>query len=209
VADVNGDGSLDIILGDESRYIYAWSITGALISGFPVQAEDAVRSTPFLTDVDLDGSIDMIVHSWDQNIYAFDLPGAYNRDLAPWPTYQANSHRNGLYGFVVTTAIDDPEPPRVDMTRVQLFQNHPNPFNPTTRIEFVVPEGRSQHVTLAVYDVTGARVKTLVDGTRTAGRHDEVWDGRDSNGRSAGSGVYFYRLRTNDAVLTRKMVLLK
>jgi len=209
VADVNGDGSLDIVLGDESRYIYAWSITGALIPGFPVQAEDAVRSTPFLTDVDLDGDIDMIVHSWDQNIYAFDLAGAYNRDLAPWPTYQANSHRNGLYGFVVTTAIEDLEPPRVDMTRAQLFQNHPNPFNPTTRIEFVVPEGRSQHVTLAVYDVTGARVKTLVDGLRTAGRHDEMWDGRDSNGRSVGSGVYFYRLRTDDAVLTRKMVLLK
>jgi hypothetical protein len=209
VADVNGDGSLDVILGDESRYIYAYSSTGALIPGFPVQAEDAVRSTPFLTDVDLDGDIDMIVHSWDQNIYAFDLSGAYNRDRAPWPTYQANSHRNGTYGFVVTTAIGDPEPPRIDLARAQLFQNHPNPFNPTTRIEFVVPEGRAQRVTLTVYDVTGARVKTLIDGTRAPGAHVTEWDGRDARGRLAGSGVYFYRLQTEDAVLTRKMVLLK
>jgi len=64
-------------------------------------------------------------------------------------------------------------------------------------------------VTLAVYDVAGARVRTLIDGTRTAGRHGEVWDGRDSNGQLVGSGVYFYRLRTDDAALTKKMVLLK
>ncbi|MCI0479638.1 FG-GAP-like repeat-containing protein, partial [Candidatus Uhrbacteria bacterium] len=209
VADVNGDGSLDVILGDESRYIYAYSSTGALIPGFPVQAEDAVRSTPFLTDVDLDGDIDMIVHSWDQNVYAFDLSGAYNRERAPWPTYQANSHRNGTYGFVVTTAIGDPEPPRIDLARAQLFQNHPNPFNPTTRIEFVVPGGSSQRVTLTVYDVTGARVKTLIDGTRIPGAHVTEWDGRDARGRLVGSGVYFYRLQTEDAALTRKMVLLK
>jgi len=209
VADVNGDGGLDIILGNEAKYIYAWDINGTLIPGFPVQAKDAVRSTPFLTDVDLDGDIDMVVHCWDQNIYAWDLPGTYNNTLAPWPTYQANSHRNGLHGYTVVSAIGDPEPPRVDMTRAQLFQNHPNPFNPTTRIEFLVPEGRAQHVTLAVYNVAGARVRTLVDGTRTPGRHDEVWDGRDSNGRLVGSGVYFYRLRTGDAVLTKKMVLLK
>jgi hypothetical protein len=209
VADVNGDGSLDIVLGDESRYIYAYSATGALIPGFPVQAEDAVRSTPFLTDVDLDGDIDMIVHSWDQNIYAFDLAGAYDRNRAPWPTYQANSHRNGTYGFVVTTAIGDDEPPRVDLTRARLFQNHPNPFNPTTRIEFVVPEGGAQRVTIAVFDVTGARVKTLVDGTRTPGAHVTEWDGRDNNGRPVGSGVYFCRLQAEGAVLTRKMVLLK
>jgi len=209
VADLNGDGSLDIVLGDESRYIYAWSISGTLIPGFPVQAKDAVRSTPFLTDVDKDGGIDMIVHSWDQNIYAFDLPGAYNPARAPWPTYQANVHRNGLLGFDVPSAIGDAEPPRAELTRVELFQNHPNPFNPTTEIEFVVPEGTAQQVTLIIYDVTGARVATLVDEEKIPGLYTARWDGRDIHGNDVGSGVYFCRLLTDDVALTKKMILLK
>jgi len=209
VADLDGDGSLDIVLGDESRFIYAWSVNGTLIPGFPVQAKDAVRSTPFLTDVDKDGGIDMIVHSWDQNIYAFDLPGTYNPTRSPWPTYQANVHRNGLLGFDVPSAIDSPEPPPVRMTEAALMQNRPNPFNPTTQIEFVVPEGGAQRVTLIVYDVTGARVTTLVDDVRTPGLQTVQWDGRDMNGNAVGSGVYFYRLLTGKTVLTKKMVMLK
>jgi hypothetical protein len=209
VADLNGDGSLDIVLGDESRYIYAWSISGNLIPGFPVQAKDAVRSTPFLTDVDKDGGIDMVVHSWDQNLYVFDLPGAYNPARAPWPTYQANVHRNGLLGFDVPSAIGDSEPPRAQLTRVELFQNHPNPFNPTTEIEFVVPEGRARQVTLIIFDVTGARVATLVDEEKTPGLYTARWDGRDFHGNNVGSGVYFYRLLTDDVALTKKMILLK
>jgi hypothetical protein len=209
VADIDGNGSPDIVLGDESRFIYAWGINGSLIPGFPVQAEDAVRSTPYLTDLDRDGDIDMVVHSWDQNIYAFDLPGEYDRDLAPWPTYQANSHRNGVLGYQVTTAIGDGDEPAIDLTQARLYQNYPNPFNPTTRIDYVVPEGRSQRVSLIVYDVTGARVTTLVDGSKVPGRHDAVWDGRGQDGNSVSSGVYFYRLTVGSDVLTKKMVLLK
>ncbi len=209
VADINGDGGLDIVLGDETRYIYAWDINGNIAPGFPIAAQDAVRSTPVLDDVDQDGDIDMVIHSWDQNIYFFDLTGTYDENLAPWPTYQANSHRNGFYGFEVPTGIEDDESPHVSTTHAALHQNYPNPFNPTTRIDFVVPQGATQHVSLVVYDVTGARVRNLIDGDRTPGLHDTVWDGRDMRGNPVGSGVYFYRLKTDQATLTKKMVLLK
>jgi hypothetical protein len=209
VADINGDGSLDIILGNESKYIYAWGINGSLVPGFPVQAKDAVRSTPFLTDVDQDGDIDMVVHCWDQNIYAWDLTGLYNEAKAPWPTYQANVHRNGLYGYEVVTAIEEPEVSPVDMTRAQLFQNHPNPFNPTTRIEYVIPQDGAGSVTLTVHDVTGAQVRTLVDGIKAPGVYDALWDGKDAQGNPVSSGVYFCRLRAGQTAITKKMVLLK
>ncbi len=64
-------------------------------------------------------------------------------------------------------------------------------------------------VTLAVYDVQGKRVRTLVDAMLEEGRQERVWDGKDSRGRPAASGVYFYRLETADQKLTRKMLLLK
>jgi hypothetical protein len=88
-----------------------------------------------------------------------------------------------------------------------LGQNHPNPFNPTTQIEFSVPERAS--ASLRVYDTSGQLVATLVEGTVDAGTTRVEWNGLDWRGRAAASGVYFYRLVTPGATETRKMVLLK
>jgi flagellar hook assembly protein FlgD len=62
---------------------------------------------------------------------------------------------------------------------------------------------------LAVYDVTGALTRTLVDRNVEAGMHEVVWDGRDAAGREVASGVYVYRLTGKQGVLTRRMTLLR
>ncbi len=90
----------------------------------------------------------------------------------------------------------------------RLIQNRPNPFNPTTTVSFVVA-GRPTDVTLAVYDISGRRVATLVDGLTGPGEHKVVWDGRDSSGRPVASGVYFARLEAGAAHDVTKMILLK
>jgi len=88
-----------------------------------------------------------------------------------------------------------------------LYQNFPNPFNPTTTISFYL--SRPGRVSLAIYDVAGRSVRRLVDENLTFGRTDVEWDGRDDNGTEVGSGVYFYRLKAGDKVITRKLTLLK
>ena len=89
-----------------------------------------------------------------------------------------------------------------------LGQNYPNPFNPTTTIQFDLPTISA--VTIEVYDLLGIRVCTLANGERlSAGRHLRTWDGRDQNGSAASSGMYLYRLRAGDHVLTRTMLLMK
>jgi hypothetical protein len=90
---------------------------------------------------------------------------------------------------------------------VELFQNHPNPFNPSTTIGYYLP--RAMHVTLTVYDVRGARVRTLVDRPLGVGHHSTEWDGTDTGGSRVGSGVYFYRLRAGNKVITKKLVVVK
>ena len=85
----------------------------------------------------------------------------------------------------------------------------PNPFNPTTRIVYFVPDGAQETVSLVVYDVRGARVRTLVSGVKSAGRYEVEWDGRNQNGVPVSSGVYFYRLVQRGFSDTRKMVLVK
>ena len=83
-----------------------------------------------------------------------------------------------------------------------LHQNFPNPFNPRTTISFTIPT--ESHVTLEVFNVTGEKVATLVDGTRTAGLHLVPFD---ATGLS--TGIYVYRLTAGDMRETRKMILLK
>jgi len=88
-----------------------------------------------------------------------------------------------------------------------LSQNRPNPFNPSTTIEFYLP-GRS-FVRLSVYNILGETVRDLQAGELNAGRHEAIWDGRNKSGRQVPSGIYFYRLETDDFLETRKMLLLK
>ena len=89
-----------------------------------------------------------------------------------------------------------------------LYQNVPNPFNPTTVIRYDVAPGGGQ-VTLTVYDAHGRHIRTLVDEAQSAGAKRAVWDGNNANGVTVASGIYFYRLVAPGLVQTRKMMLLK
>jgi len=97
--------------------------------------------------------------------------------------------------------------PTLAPRRLWLEQNSPNPFNPATRIAFDLPNAGD--VELGVYAVNGRRVRTLLHEHREAGRYEVSWDGRDSGGRRAASGVYFYRLTAAGRSITRKMQLLQ
>ena len=91
--------------------------------------------------------------------------------------------------------------------RTALLPAHPNPFNPQVTIPFSL--GAAGPARLAIYDVSGRRVATLVDGTRPAGPQSAVWQGRDESGRSLGSGVYFVRLEAPGHSETQKLVLMR
>lgn len=111
-----------------------------------------------------------------------------------------------LGSFILATSGGAPGLPK----RYLLAQNFPNPFNPATTIVFDVPEGAGTvRVRLDVFDLRGRHVKTLVDGEESAGRHEVVWDGRDSRGRRAASGLYLCIMAAGDFTQTRKMVLLE
>ncbi len=98
----------------------------------------------------------------------------------------------------------------VPVSMAKLGQNYPNPFNPTTTIEYWVPGGSGKTaVSVVIYDVRGARVRTLVEGAEPAGRYTATWDGRTDAGAPASSGIYFYRMTAPGFADVRKMVLLK
>ena len=83
-----------------------------------------------------------------------------------------------------------------------LSQNHPNPFNPSTRIEYAVP--KSGIVSLRVFDMLGREVAVLVDGSVEAG-----WYSVNFNAQNLSSGVYLYRLEVGGSSVTKRLVLVK
>lgn len=89
-----------------------------------------------------------------------------------------------------------------------LYQNSPNPFNPTTTIRYDVPVGGGV-VTLRIYDVAGKLIREFHEGEQAAGRKHLIWDGRNKENRSVAAGVYFYKLSAEGFTQTRRMLLLK
>lgn len=89
----------------------------------------------------------------------------------------------------------------------RLEQNFPNPFNRGTEIRFSLPV--RTHAELAVYDLTGQRVATLIDGILPAGTHAASWDGLNEEGAVVASGPYLYRLRVEEGAEVQKLLLLK
>lgn len=84
--------------------------------------------------------------------------------------------------------------------------SHPNPFTTETTLRFEL--AKSASVRLAIYDLSGRKVRTLVETTMNPGPHSLLWDGRDDRGRAVSSGLYFSRARVDDRVVTRKIMRL-
>lgn len=111
-----------------------------------------------------------------------------------------------IWAFTCSSSLVGDESGQVP-TASALYQNYPNPFNPATQIKYVLH--RDSDVKLAVYDVLGRNVVTLVNGRQTIGYRTVTWNGRDGSGNQMASGIYFYRLVAGDFVQTKKMVLLR
>lgn len=98
-----------------------------------------------------------------------------------------------------TTSINDDE---ILPTSIKLYQNYPNPFNPSTKIKFSIP--KSSKVILKVFDAVGKEVETLVNEFKSSGTYEITW-----YAENLPTGIYFYQIRSNNFIETKKLVLLK
>ena len=97
--------------------------------------------------------------------------------------------------------------PEAEPEAFRLYANYPNPFNAETQIVYTLSEAGP--VELAIYNVRGQRMRTLVQGVQTAGRYQIAWNGRSDSGEALTSGVYLYRLASEREVRVRRLALLK
>lgn len=169
---------------DDSGAAYVFDATSGTQLA-KLQASDGVAGDHFSYSLSLSGTTAVVGAYSDDNNMGVDAGAAYVFSLDP-----------------LVTAT-----PPATKRSVQLHPNVPNPFNPTTRIVFDLPEPSS--VRLEIVDVAGRLVMTLVDEWRSAERHEVIWNGTDSHGSSVSTGVYLCRLVTDAGTVSRSMVLLR
>ncbi|HYQ90130.1 MAG TPA: C25 family cysteine peptidase, partial [Candidatus Binatia bacterium] len=195
VADLDGDGKLEILIGGEDRRLYAFRFDGTPVSGFPIEIGAEARSTPAVWDLDRDGATDIVFAGWDRAVHAWRYPGTFLSAGMAWPMFHHDNWRTGYATFPILTAVDTlPSPPQTPPSAPRfssLAQNRPNPFNPVTTIGYSVAGRGLRRVLIQIFDVRGRLVATPVSRTRDPGYYEFRWDGRDRDGREVSSGVYF------------------
>ena len=128
-------------------------------------------------------------------------------ELDGYDTQSADLTHYGMDSFVnidmEPTIGNDP----VNSYKEMVLSNYPNPFNPETTIKYSL--NNEERIDISIYNLKGQKVKTLVNSYQTAGEHEVIWNGTDSNSKHVSSGVYFTILKTPGKTLTHKVLLLK
>ena len=137
---------------------------------------------PTLADINGDGNLEMYYAKY------------------PYPALTTYVYEVFSTGIAGVSASEKP-------VSLSLKQNYPNPFNPSTAIEYSLSAGT--HVSIGIYDMKGALVRTLVNADKGAGTYTEMWDGRNAQGNILPSGVYFYQMQGASNLQTKKMILLR
>jgi len=152
--------------------------------------EDSLFATPF---------IDSLLTDTMRTVYYLQNNETYN-----WRVRAHNSIGWGPFSevwdfsVIITDVADDEQVP----SEFSLSQNYPNPFNPLTVIRYGLPE--RAHVRLEVFNILGEKIALLVDDEKTAGYHEVILDAERLS-----TGMYFYRVRANQFVDTKKLVILR
>jgi len=212
VADISGDGFNDMIVGDESGLLTAFSgLNGQILAGFPIQLEAEIRGTAAVGDIDRDGLSEIVVTGWDKNVYVWDYDFPFSpAGPAPWPQFHHDARRTGFFSAPLFVGVDPAPGGSGPVARLELSAIAPNPARRATRLWFGVPANLAgQSFELAIHDLSGRVVKRVQSGIAASGRFSLEWDLKAEDGRAVEGGVYFARFTLGGQSASRKLVVLQ
>ncbi len=182
------------LVGLESQLLDGYPATPEGQKQFLLDEIDIIKNTPNELGVGWfywePAYISTSIGSSLENLAMFDFD---NKALPAVDVFQQN-----------TTSVKH----KVELTNdILLYQNFPNPFNPSTRINFSLT--RISNIKLKIFDITGEEIRTLLNEIKNPGQYKVYWNGKDNFGKNVASGIYIYSLSTDNKKISRKMVLIK
>ncbi len=195
--DTNGKFDPEISINENGNFVIVWEQdTGQ---------ESDIFARLFLADGTPYGSNFLIPANSDYDQRAPFVVMVGNHIYSAWMDNRADGTRFDIWSNIAQwqnpSAFQDPAELQYP-DQIVLYQNYPNPFNPQTKIIYHL--NRSSHVVLTVYDISGAKIQTLVNTYQIAGKHEIVFDAA-----TLASGIYFYRLESADKIQSHKMFLIR
>ena len=181
--DLDSDGDMDVLSasgGSDDNITWYENNGYENFSTHTITTNVASAYSVYVADVDSDGDIDV-------------LSASYYDDKIAW--YENIQIAGIINDNIITSNLID-------------LNNYPNPFNPTTTIEFSIQN--NSKVKLTIYNINGQKIMTLVHNEFTQGNHSIIWNGDDESGNSVSSGIYMYKLKVNNKTeAVKKCLLLK
>lgn len=202
LANLDNSPQLEILLHSYDNSLYIYNSMGAIKQGYPFVSTLNGANPGTLVDFDENG-IAKLVLGFSNGIVVYNLR-APSTQLAPWTTYRGSLLRQGSFASTGTVSINDTNTSPIS---TELLQNYPNPFNPSTTIRYSLAKDMTG--ALDIYNLKGQKVRSLQSGRMQAGNHSVVWDGKDDGGKGVASGVYLYRLKLENGIMQKRMLLLK
>ncbi|MDP2208003.1 MAG: T9SS type A sorting domain-containing protein [Bacteroidota bacterium] len=162
----------------------------------------------------------VITYFFSQNLFSQDIKGTitttYNQPVQncriefvnkniPTLQYITLTDSLGRYKISITTGVDESDDNHPD--GIKLYQNYPNPFSEKTVISYKIP--KHNDVTIKVYNILGQEVRALITSEIQEGFNNVIWDGKDNFGKKVSSGIYFYKIKSDDRAKIKKMLYLE
>ena len=196
IADFNGDGIPEIVVSSVANDLKIYNLNGTTYTNIPINFEFPFSGHPIIKDIDSDGDLEVFVGSTNGMI-GIDIKDINGNTEGYWNQFRNNITRTG---YIESDQILHTINPEL-LSDFILFSPYPNPFNPSTKITYYLPE--SSDIELLVYDITGRQVDVLKQQIMSAGYHSIDWE------PNLASGKYFIYLISNNIKLSQSITLIK
>jgi len=195
IGDVNGDGSMDVLVTSADGNVEAYSADGSMIYGFPLSAGGSELICPLLLDLDSDGDIELTAVTECGYLWIWDLSGEFSAEKVPWGSFAHDPMHSGMNPLNIS-----PQSPDEDLMPSNLVYNYPNPTQgSTTTIRYRLE--RYCDVWIQIFDLSGELVDEFSGPGEAQTENEVVWDLSDIE-----SGVYIGRVYARSGVEEKAVI---
>ena len=196
---------IQIDLSDDDPAEEVGAFAGAECVGFGKVVDGRAVILAYIIDDIRSGDLEFVLYNGERSPLA-KVNDYYVLNYRTEEYENARIHLESLQSdYVISLRQEENTIPSADHLKIS---NYPNPFNPSTTINYNVTQTTS-FVTLGIYNAKGQLVKSLVNGEQPEGNYNVSWNGKDESGNGVASGIYYYKITVGTESLMKKMVLLK